>query len=387
MNAGSVGSGLWSTQAALFPHLAQGFHGMIGEVADVRRDIAIVLTPLKAVTVEEYDAPPPAVPAAIMAAGTLSSTSSQTFNAQSMTGSIGIPWKISPPRNTEVVVSGSGTPADMGASVTINGLDAWGRQLSETITGTSGGAGTYAGVKCFAQITSVVVAAGTGALAQFSVGTGIVIGLSQYPKARTGIYIPLIQREMVDGALLSSPTGALTLTTTNPPFGAYTPATAPTTPGAAVVTGTVDLNTGGTYGASGTLSNSGANNLVLEMTVNGQLGSLTLNGTTNVASQAAFLAAINAEWPGLTATVNGSGFLVLTDNKNGAGYEIVIPADSSNTAYAVVGVGGTGGSTTAGTGHSYAIDYEFDGTKQPTYAAIGTPGPIVPPPGSNAPTI
>jgi hypothetical protein len=387
MNAGSVGSGLWSTQAALFPHLVQGWHGMHGELADVRRDIAIVLTPLKAVTVEEYDAPPPAVPAALMAAGTLSSTSMQTFGAQSMTGSLGLPWKISPPRNTEVVVSGSGTPGNMGASVIINGLDAWGRALSETITGTSGGAGTYSGVKCFAQVTSIVVAAGTGALAQFSVGTGIVIGLSQYPKTRTGIYLPLIQREMVDAALLSSPTGALTLPATNPPFGAYTPSTAPTTAAPAVVTGSVNLNAGGTYGATGTLSDSGANDLILKMTVNGALNSITLNGTTNVASQAAFLAAIDAAWPGLTATINGSGFLVLTNKLSGAGYGIVIPSDSTNTAYAVVGVGGTGGSTTDGTGHSYAIDYEFDGTKQPTYSAIGMPGPIVPPPGSNSPTV
>jgi hypothetical protein len=372
MNAGSVGSGLWSTQAAIFPHLVVGQGGISGEVYAVRKDLCIVLTPLKATTVEEYDTPVPAVPAAIMAAGTLSSTSAETFLPAAFTGSLGAPWKISPPRNTEVVVSGSGTPGNMGATVTINGLDAWGRQLSEVITGTSGGAATYSGVKCFAQITSIVVAAGSGALAQFSVGTGIVIGLSNYPKLRAAQALPLIGKEIYDGNLVTN--GVLTLPATNPPFGAYTPNTAPATVAAAVATGTVNLNAGGTYGATGTLSDSGANDLILKITVNGVVGQLTLNGGTNVASQAAFIAAIEAEWPALTASVNGSGFLVLTDKLAGAAYSIVFPSDSTNTAYAVVGLGGTGGATDAGTGHYYAIDYEMDGTKQPTVSAIGMSG-------------
>ena len=57
MGAGSNGSGLWSTQAALLPHLLHGQGGISGEVYAVRKDMGIVLTPLKAVTVEEYDLP------------------------------------------------------------------------------------------------------------------------------------------------------------------------------------------------------------------------------------------------------------------------------------------------------------------------------------------
>jgi hypothetical protein len=384
MNAGSVGSGLWSTQAALFPHLVQGWHGMHGELADVRRDIALVLTPVKAVTVEEYDAPTPAVATAIVLV-TATVAAAISLSGAALTGAIGT-GVISPPRNIEVVTAGA-TATHAPADFVITGLDAWGRPLTETITGTAAGAATYAGVKCFAKVLSVSAPAAGGTDATYSIGTGIVIGLSQYPKLRTGQLVGLVSREIVDGALVSPPTGALTAPTTNPPFGAYTPATAPTTPAPAVVTGSVDLNTPGTYGATGTLSDSGANDLILKMTVNGVVNQITLNGTTNAASQSAFLAAIDAAWPGLTASINGSGFLVLTDKFSGVGYSIVIPSDATNTAYLVVGVGGVGGSTTAGTGHSYAQDYEFDGTKQPTYSAIGMSGSSYGPLPGQVPTV
>jgi hypothetical protein len=384
MNAGSVGSGLWSTQKALFPHLAQGFHGLIGEVADVRRDLSIVLTPLKAVTVEEYDAPTAAVANNIMPV-TATQTAAVSYTYLQLTGTLGS-GVISPPRNIEVVTAGA-TPTHAPADFVITGLDAWGRSITETISGTNGGAATYAGVKCFAKVLGVSAPAGTGTDATFSVGTGIVIGLSQYQRLRTGQLLGLVSREIVDGALVSPVTGVLTSSTTNPPFGAYTPATPPSAPTPAVVTGSVNLNAGGTYGATGTLSNSGANNLVLAMTVNGLVATLTLNGGTNAASASALLAAIDLTWPGLTATINGSGFLVLTDKLSGASYSIFFPTDATNTAYLVLGVGGVGGGTTSGTGHSYAIDYEMDGSRQPTYQAIGTPGPIVPPPGSGAPSV
>jgi hypothetical protein len=376
MGAGSVGSGLWSTQAALFPHLVLGQGGVAGEVYAVRKDLGIVLAPLKASTVEEYDTPIPASGTNILTGG-VSSLSAQTFSYSALNGTLGA-GVISPPRNMEVIVAGA-TATQMSASVTINGLDAWGRALSETITGTSGGAATYSGVKCFAKVTSVVAPAGTGTGATFTVGTGVVIGLSQYPKLRAGEKLPLITREIYDASVVTN--GVLTLSTTNPPFGAYTPNTAPSTPGAAQFVGTVNLATAGLYGGGGTL-----NGTVLEFTTINGVGpySVTFVGTGNAASESAALAAIAAALPGVTVTTNGSGFLVITDNFQGAAWSLVLAANGTSTANTVLGL--TAGTET-GTGHQYAIDYEFDATKQPTFPVIGMPGPIVPPPGSGAPSV
>jgi hypothetical protein len=363
MGAGSVGSGLWSTQAPLFAHLAKGYHGLIGEVADVRRDLGIVLSPLKAVVVEEYDTPQPALPTAIVLV-TATVLAAISLSGAALTGAIGATGVISPPRNVEVVTAGT-TPTHAPATFTINGLDAWGRPLSETITGTSGGAATYAGVKCFAKVLSVVAPAATGTDATYSVGTGIVIGLSNYTKIRAGLALPLIGKEIVDGAAVTS--GALTLSTTNPPFGAYTPATAPTTPSAGTETGSVDMTTAGLYGGSSTLDG-----LVLDMTVNGVHAALTFNKLTNAASESAALAAIAATFPGVTVTTAPStNFLVLTDTLTGAEYSIVIAANGTSTANTTLGL--TTG-TYAGTGHLYAIDYEMDGTKQVSPSAIGMSG-------------
>jgi hypothetical protein len=374
--AGSVGSGLWSTQSAIFPHLLHGQGGISGEVYAVRKDLGIVLTPLKCVTVEEYDLPLPASGTLILTGG-VSSLAAQTFAQSALNGSLG-GGVISPPRNTEVVVAGA-TATQMAASVTINGVDAWGRALSETITGTSGGAGTYTGVKCFAKVTSVVVPAGTGTGATFTVGTGVVIGLSQYPKLRAGQLLPLITREIVDGAVVT--TGVLTLPATNLPFGAYTPATAPTTPGAATFTGSVNMATGGLYGGGGSL-----NGEVLQFTSINGVGpqSLTFVGTGNAASESAALAAIAAAFPSLTVTTNGSGFLVLTDKTSGAAYSMVLAANGTSTANVTLGL--TAGTQT-GTGHQYAIDYEFDGTKQPTFPAVGMAGSSYGPLPGTVPTV
>lgn len=216
----SIGSGLFKKMVPNFPHLSQGSHGMTGEIADLRRDIAFTLTPLAAICIEEYTAPPAAVPAAIMAV-TASSTSAQTYSLAALTGSIGR-GAISPPRNLTVTTAGVG--ADAPASVTINGIDINGSVISETLSGTNA-TGTVTGAKCFAKVTSVVTPAAAAADATISVGTGIVVGLANKPKIRTGAALPLVRRELVDGALVA--TGVLTLPATNLPNGAYTPAAAP----------------------------------------------------------------------------------------------------------------------------------------------------------------
>ena len=220
----SYGSGLFKLQTALFPHLVVGEHSINGEIGAIRRDIARVLGYLVAVTIEEYTAPPAAVSAAILAA-TASSTTAQTYQAGALSGSIGS-GVISPPRNITVTTAGA-TPTHAPATVTVNGFDAQGGALTETITGVNGGAATYAGIKCFAKVTSISTPAAGGTDATFSVDTGIVIGLAQTPKLRAGQTVGLVRAEIVDGAAVSPPTGVLTTVAAHPPFGAYTPASAP----------------------------------------------------------------------------------------------------------------------------------------------------------------
>jgi len=263
-----------------------------------------------------------------------------------------------PARNIEVVVAG-GTATQMAPSVTITGFDAQGNALSETITGTNAGAGTYQTISCFAQVESVSLPAGSGTGATFSVGTGAVIGLSFLPKLRCGQSVPLVRNEIVDGVLIGPPaTGVISTPQAHPPYGSYTPATAPTSSSAAVVTGTANLNTAALYGGNGGAGT--LNGLTLMLTVNTVAKTLTLNAQTNAFSLAALLQAINVAWPGLTATVNSSGYLVLTNKNKGSVFTIaVFGAGTANTLL------GLSAGTTAGTGHSYSIEYEIDGNQLP----------------------
>jgi hypothetical protein len=349
------GSGLWGTQAPTRPHLLVGPGGLAEEVLDVRKDLAATLAPLLGVAIEEFDGPPPATATAILPV-TASQTVAATYSYAALTGSVG-DAEMYPARNIEVVVAG-GTPANMPASVTITGFDAQGNALSETITGTSGGAGTYVTASCFAQVQSVSLPAGTGTGATFSVGTGAVIGLSFLPKLRCGQSVPLVRNEIVDGVLIGPPaTGVITTPQAHPPYGSYTPATAPTSSSAAVVTGTANLNTAALYGGNGGAGT--LNGLTLILTVNTVAKTLTLNAQTNAFSLAALLQAINVAWPGLAATVNSSGYLVLTDLKKGSVFTIVVGAGTANTLL------GLSAGTTAGTGHSYSIEYEIDGNQLP----------------------
>jgi hypothetical protein len=347
----SYGSGLWSKMKARIAHLLQS-HGISAEVADVRKDLIASLTPLVAVTCEEYTNPPAAVAAAIKAS-TATKTSAVVYQYAQLDGTVG-QGVISPPRNI-TVTTGGGTATHAPASFTITGFDVQGNPLTENITGTNGGAATYAGVKCFAQVTSVSAPAGGGTDATFTVDTGIVIGLANTPKLRTGQALPLIRRELFDAAVVTN--GALTLPATNPPFGAYTPNSAPTTLAPAVVTGTADITAGALYGVGATLDG-----LVLDLTINGVHHSLTLNGTTNSATEVAFLAALNALWTNATFTQGGSGGnkLVITDKLSGFTNTIVTASTGVSTSNTALGL--TASHTTNGGGHQYAIDYEFDAT-------------------------
>ena len=94
---------------------------------------------------------------------------------------------------------------------------------------------------------------------------------------------------------------------------------------AASVTGTTDVTASGLYGVGGTLN---GETLILNVNGAGAL-TLTLNGATNTANEAALLAAIAAEWSALNPTVLATN-LVLTDLVPGAAGSIVIGAGTAN---------------------------------------------------------
>ena len=161
-----IGSGIWSKQQARLIHLLNA-GGLAGEIADVRKDVNVVLAPLVAVTVEEYDNPPAANATAFMGV-TASQAVAVTYVAGlgQLTGSIA-GAKFSPPTTINVITAGV-TATQAPATMTINGLDAQGKVISETITGVNGGAATYTGSTCFAEVTSISAPAGTGTAATFS---------------------------------------------------------------------------------------------------------------------------------------------------------------------------------------------------------------------------
>lgn len=380
----SKGSGLWSKMHALVGHLAQGAGGLVGEVAQVRRDLLTTLTPLVAVTVEEYDLPAPISINGIKL-DIATSLTPVSYSGSALDGAIGA-GKISPPRPITVIVPNV-NPTHAPATFTITGLDVQGKPISEVVTGcNAGGGGTYSTKTCFAYVTNVSAIAGTTAAnATFHIGVGNstkAFGLSLTPKLRSGQTVPLVRREVYDGSVVTS--GTLTAVATHPPYGAYIPSVDAATVAAATTSGSVDMTTAGLYGA-GTLDTT-----VLVITVNG-VGPVTLTfaAAGNAANEAAALAAIAAAFPGLVVTTDAvTHHLILTDSLSGAQESFIIAADVTSTANPFLGL--TAG-TYAGTGHRYTYEYEFDGSQQVVYDTVsvlkGAAGPVVPPPGSGAPSV
>jgi len=110
---------------------------------------------------------------------------------------------------------------------------------------------------------------------------------------------------------------------------------------AAIVDGTADITNAALYGVGGLLDTE-----TLTLTVNGVAHTLVLAGAGNVANEAAFLAAIDAQWAGLLATQGPAPTkgLVLTDTLVPGGV-IIVGAGSANGH-----LGLTPGTTNAPTG-------------------------------------
>ena len=215
------GSGLFSTTKPIHPHLApQGSHqGLEGEVADLRSDVMKQVGPMAALTVEEFVNPATASPNAIkLAIATVAAV--QTYSAAQLDGAVG-QGALSPPRNI-TVTTGGGTPANAPATVTINGVDGSGKSLIETIN-VGSTAGTVAGVKAFAKVTSIALPAAGGTAATLAFGFGALIGLGKKIKTRAGL--TFLMKEVSAGALVTN--GVVAAAATGSPNGTYAPNAAP----------------------------------------------------------------------------------------------------------------------------------------------------------------
>lgn len=95
----------------------------------------------------------------------------------------------------------------------------------------------------------------------------------------------------------------------------------------ATVRGTADISSASLYGGGGTL-----NGLTLILNDGGGSSTLNLNGATNTASKAAFLAAVAVQWPNLTATdaADAVGHNLLLQNLVAA--TTTVGAGTANTA-------------------------------------------------------
>lgn len=205
----SNGSGLFSNESALKPHLLQGASGIPGEISDLRKDVGDTVAPLAAITVDEFTNPA-AAGAADLKIATATTVAIQTVSSFLAPG---LAKLTAYPRNLTFTTAGV-TPAHAPATALITGTYR-GKPQTESVA-LAQTATIATGLKPFSTITSIVYAAGDGAAATVSIGVGLGYGISHVPKSRAGL-VGLI-REIEVGAVVA--TGALTAA------GLYTPAVA-----------------------------------------------------------------------------------------------------------------------------------------------------------------
>ncbi len=203
--------------------VASATRGMVGVgpsfIARAAAALAATLTSANAFQVDEFTNPVAASTTALHAA-TASTVAVQTLLTAALSAP-GIAALLAFPRNVTFTTAGS-SATDAPDTAVITGTDIDGNALTESIAGLQGGAATYAGVKAFKTITSIVYGAGAGTGATVAVGTGVKIGFSKSIKSRAG-RLAVIQQVAVATVVT---TGTFVDATTSPPHGTYAPATA-----------------------------------------------------------------------------------------------------------------------------------------------------------------
>ena len=225
----SLGSGLFTKSIPYKAHILKNrMDGLGGEIAKLRADILAELAPMAALAIEEWTNAPASADDLIKL-DFATSTSAQVITGAGLDGTVGGHKFIAP--RTVCVTQDAGLHYTH-LNVTVKGLDAQGKAVTDTLLLlATGGPNTVGGVKFFAQILEIDIPGqvDTGGVLSFGLGLDSSasdtkkLGLSRSPKARTGALF--IQEEYVDGSLVTS--GALTLASSDAPYGSYTPSAAP----------------------------------------------------------------------------------------------------------------------------------------------------------------
>ena len=114
------GSGIWSNMKAIHPHLVRGHNGQGGEIGDLRRDVATVLTVMAGVAIVEFT-DQGATATTNLKAATATVTSPVTLQTTDLLAP-GLAILAGGARNVTFTTAG-GTPANAPATATVIGTD------------------------------------------------------------------------------------------------------------------------------------------------------------------------------------------------------------------------------------------------------------------------
>jgi len=216
----SNGSGLLSTQAARLPHLVRGKGGLAGEVADLRDDLESELSPLVALTLDEW-----VDVAAADSDGVLLSVVSQaaaaSYSASDLVGGAAV--ELDPPRNITLTCDDSA--GTWTGNLTATGVDINGDAITEDIAFTNNT--TTAGAKMFARVDSLEADAQNDANGNWEVGWGTIIGLSKPIMSVAGALLVALEVEAGTVKAADALAGTYADAATGAPNGSYDPGVAP----------------------------------------------------------------------------------------------------------------------------------------------------------------
>lgn len=195
-----TGSNIWANMKAIHPHLVRGHNGQGGEIGDLRRDVAAVLTVLAGLAIVEFT-DQGATATNNLKAATATVASPVTLQATDLLAP-GLAILAGGARNVTFTTAGS-TASDAPATALVTGTDVNGKVQTETVT-LAQTAATASGVKAFKTVTSIAYPAADGTGATIAIGVGKAMGLALPPKSRAGL--AAIVKEISGGAVVTNGT-------------------------------------------------------------------------------------------------------------------------------------------------------------------------------------
>lgn len=212
-----AGSGMFSKKLARKTHLVRGTGGVAAEVLDLRDDLAEEFEPLLALTVEELTAPAAASAVALLAATATAAAGVVTVLQEKDLLIAGRNALKLSPRKLVFTTAGV-TPANAPATVTIEGLDNFGKVAKEVLA-LGQTATTATSANAYSKVNRLTFAASDGDAATIAIGWSVALYVTRKPKERAGLV--LVYKEILSGAEIAPVTGTLDVA------GLFTPAAAP----------------------------------------------------------------------------------------------------------------------------------------------------------------